>query len=379
MKRVVLISSHPVSSRMAGPGIRYYKLAKNLSKHFEAILLIPGETDLRGEGFEMRRFSYGEWRNLKGRCDFLITQGYRIPLRVITSFNGRKIIDLYTPMPVEFREHLKGRSSALIKNFKYLKVLAKTYFLMREGDCFLCANERQVRFYQGMLLSWGIGEKPFLIVPSGIDDEVPSERDYLREKGIKKDDEAVFLWNGGLWRWMDPFTPVKGIGKLKERGLNAKLLFLGRRTPVREEKGVEVTYEVISEIERMKLSDRIFFRDEWTPFDESLKFAASSTACICTFYRTLEAEISFRTRFLDSLQVLTPVIWTDGDFFSELIKREKLGYVIQPMDVDGITEAMIALLDRKKRSEFCENIRKARERFLWKNVLSPLVEFISKS
>lgn len=376
MKRIILISSHPISSRMAGPGIRYYKFAEHLSERFETLLLIPNEGDIKPKNFEIKRISSGRWKEIKKRYDFLITQGYRIPLRILYSFEGKKLLDLYTPMPVEYWEHIKNLG-IIKRNLKYAKVIFKTYLIMKLSDAILCANERQVFFYKGMLKAWKLKERPFLIVPSGIDEDVSEEKDYLKISGFRRNDEPIFLWNGGVWRWLDPFTPIRALKKLSDEGIKANILFVGKKTPVREERGIEIADEVIKECERLGISEQVFF-GEWATYEDCLKLVSSSTGGICTFYKTLETEISFRTRFLDCLSAITPMIWTEGDYFSELIKSYEIGLVIKAEDIVEMKEAMKMLLNKEIQNTMKEKIREFRKNFFWKKTLSPLMEFMSK-
>ena len=43
MLRVVMWSTDPVGKQMAGPGIRYHRLATELAERFEVTLVAPGE------------------------------------------------------------------------------------------------------------------------------------------------------------------------------------------------------------------------------------------------------------------------------------------------------------------------------------------------
>ena len=43
MLRVVMWSTDPVGKQMAGPGIRYHRLAIELAQRFEVTLVAPGE------------------------------------------------------------------------------------------------------------------------------------------------------------------------------------------------------------------------------------------------------------------------------------------------------------------------------------------------
>jgi hypothetical protein len=44
-RRLLLVSNDHIGREMAGPGIRYYEFARELSKRFEVTLVVPDETD----------------------------------------------------------------------------------------------------------------------------------------------------------------------------------------------------------------------------------------------------------------------------------------------------------------------------------------------
>ena len=63
-------------------------------------------------------------------------------------------------------------------------------------------------------------ERLLAVVPFGVPDSPPAERDgpaVLKGvlPGVERDD-AVVLWSGGMWNWVDPLTLVRATAKLRE-------------------------------------------------------------------------------------------------------------------------------------------------------------------
>ena len=52
-KRIVLISADKVGKNMAGPGVRYFEMAKVLSKQFDVVLLAPDGCDIAEKDFKI--------------------------------------------------------------------------------------------------------------------------------------------------------------------------------------------------------------------------------------------------------------------------------------------------------------------------------------
>lgn len=375
--RVALLSSHPVGTKMAGPGIRYYKLMEHLSSHFEVALFSPS---YNYDGVSIPIRPLGDWKKESSKYDVLITQGYRIPVSFISRFRGKRIIDMYTPLIIEYLEHTGGK-----RRWKHRAIVLKTLYLLKKADAILVANERQINFYAGLMTGWGlIGGKDylldrtlmrkFILLPSGIDEKIPEKRDLLKSRGIREEGDFIFVWNGGLWRWFDPIIAVRAIKLLRDEGLNVKLLFLGRKTPSREEEGIDLVDEVHGFASEYGLIGKgVFFYDEWVEYEVAKSIIAECDAGLCTFRDTLEARISFRTRFLDYLECGIPVVWTDGDYFSDLLKKAG-GITVPGGDVNALVEGMRRVIER--RDEERMRILELRKHFLWKKVIEPLIDFI---
>ncbi len=92
---------------------------------------------------------------------------------------------------------------------------------------------------------------------------------------------------------------------------------------------------------------------------------------------TAEAEYSIRTRLFDAIAAGVPVVATEKGFAAELVKREQLGIVVPPGDVDAVAQALQRLLtDNVFYSSCIRNIERVRPRFGWDVVSRPLVDAV---
>lgn len=83
MNKVLLISSEAIGSKMAGPGIRYYNFAKELSDDLEVTLYIPNKSmdiDEKALNFTIIK---GDYIKLIKECktaDSIVIQGKALRL-----------------------------------------------------------------------------------------------------------------------------------------------------------------------------------------------------------------------------------------------------------------------------------------------------------
>src|SRR5207248_578483 len=80
LKKLLLVSNDEVGPQMAGPGIRYYHFARELSKRFDVTLVVPTAPKERLGAFDVLQAS--EWRgrrfrSLARRYDVVVAQTLR--------------------------------------------------------------------------------------------------------------------------------------------------------------------------------------------------------------------------------------------------------------------------------------------------------------
>lgn len=393
MTRVLILTGDPLGTKMAGPAIRAWNMARVLAEENEVTLMTTTslEADLVAP-FALRQVRPGQNRafaRLLDWADVIVFQGH-----AMSQFGAlrttRKIVvaDLYDPMHLEMLEQGRELPFATWE----LRVATATQVLNQQlarGDFFLCSSERQRQFYLGQLSALGrlnpttYRDDPHLtslidIAPFGLSATPPEHlRPVLRGvvPGIGADDK-VLLWGGGLYSWFDPKSLIRAVADLERRRPGVRLYFLGTRHPGVEEMGiVRESFDLARELGA--LGSSVFFNEDWVDFDERENYLMEADAGVSTHFSHLETTFSFRTRILDYLWAGLPMVVTAGDSFAELVERERLGVVVPPEDVDALSIALErALFDEEFATEARANVHRVAAGFVWESALAPLVEFV---
>ena len=165
--RVLLVSADTVGPSMAGPGIRYWELARQLAGEAEVVLAVPNVPTMPATGFRVVRYRPWSLFGLVRAADVVICQGFRVPLAVLQLSGRIVVIDLYDPVPLELVEHYRDatrRDAFLGQELAALRLGR----LCRLADVFLVTGERQRDFWLGALavsgrLNWDTaGADPLL-------------------------------------------------------------------------------------------------------------------------------------------------------------------------------------------------------------------------
>jgi hypothetical protein len=357
MLRVVVHTPDVVGERMAGPGIRAWHLADELSKHFQVALVARVEGPPPAPApFPLLARGSGEAKRALRDADVLLGQparGFRRLRR------GQRIVyDLFDPVLLELRE-MYGRSPSLRQRAHVFAEKSRLETALKEGDLLMVAAPKQRELYQA---------KNIIEVPFGA--EANAESRELRA-------ESLALWGGGTWEWLDPKTAVEAVLKLNRDGVPCRLLFLGRSRPNRS----MVDRRREDRFDRLVASGSPFVEanDEWVPYRERLSWLHRAKIAIMLHRPTAEAEYSIRTRLFDAIAATVPVITTEEGFAAELVRTEGLGVVVPPGDVDAVAEGMRKLLrDDAFHAECVTNLARIRPRFAWDVVTQPLIDAIQR-
>lgn len=398
---IVLICNDKVGETMAGPGIRYFQLAKSLSNHFKTILCVPDSCDLpKQKKFEILKYdSRHSSKSLsealvKIKPEFILAQSLRPPfLRMIKKMGIGFIADLYDPLVIETLEYTKQESTPSQNNtynFNYDTLALQIH----SADHILCASEVQRNFYFGILSSQklitpknysalGNFSGKISLLPFGLEADEPEldNPDILEETFpfIKKTDKIVY-WGGGIWNWFDPLTVIKAIEILSKKRDDIKLFFLGTRHPNPKIKEMSAVTESVQYCEKNDLLDKfVFFNLGWTPYNKRANYLLRSSVGISTHFDTLETRFSFRTRILDYIWAKLPIVTTTGDAFASMVSDKKLGAVVQFQDHKSLALAIENIVDNTATTkQMINNLEEARKHFVWDNLVLNLVDLISK-
>lgn len=394
MQRVLIITGDPIGVKLAGPAIRAWNMALQLSNQHEVRLLsLTGVAGVEApfelvhvEPFANDLFAeHHEW------ADVIIFQGHAmLVFEAMRTSDKIMVVDIYDPMHLEQLEQARElpRSEWITQVRDATDVLNDQ--LLR-GDFFVCASEKQRLFWLGQLAALGrlnpltYENDPDLlrlidIAPFGLSSTPPRhENDVL--KGVNPSispTDKLLLWSGGLYNWFDPETLIKAVALLSKTRPEIKLFFQGTKHPHPGVPEMEIVSKSRALAESLGvLNSAVFFNDSWVDFDQRQNYLTEADLGVSTHHSHVETTFSFRTRILDYLWAELPMVVTEGDHFADLIRDEELGITVPANDVNALAEAIErALFDEKFVKKVKENVRKIREQYFWERVLAPLVSFV---
>jgi glycosyltransferase involved in cell wall biosynthesis len=398
---VLVISDDVVGKKMAGPGIRAWEISKCLAGHFKVTLAIPDYSDSSEDGrffddapFDVIRYSVqkpSKIKELGEQSRIILFQGY-----VLSKFPDLKglpaplIADIYVPFVLE-NLFVHKWSVPDPKDREYIHVNDLKVFneQILRCDFFLCANSRQKDLFIGSLMSLNrinpgiLDQTPNLdelicVVPFGLslEEKQAAKGDFINRQfpGIKEDD-ILFLWGGVLTNWFDPITLIRAFKDATDTNSKIKLLFMSTKhaNPLLPE--FNMAKKALQTADKLGMRDtRVFFNQDWVDYDHRGSYFERADIGLSINPPHFENHFSFRTRMLDYLKHDLPILCSEGDSFSEIVRQEQLGIVVASGDQTGLKQAILELADNNDlREKIRQNIRAVKRNFLWEQAVEPLI------
>lgn len=391
-ERILIISHDVVGAQMAGPGIRYYHLARVLSGEFAVVLAVPNavDPDFHNGAFHIVEYRKGDWASIAPWVEKVKT--IVCPSVIAGDFPRLAdsgvplVIDGYDPLLVEWLTLTQAKAQEQQMCWSpWLGALTRQYLI---GDFFICASERQRDWWIGLLEAhgrinpWTFAEDASLrrlidVVSYGLPETPPQHtRPVVRDvwQGIAAKDRVI-LWGGGLWPWLDPLTAIRALAQVWEQRQDVRLIFPGTRHPNPAMANIQTHAGSARELAaQLGLLDQGVFFGDWIPYADWQNVLLESDIALTLHYDGLETRQAFRSRVLDYIWAGLPTIAARGDAISELIARHDLGITVNCEDVEDVAGAMLRLLDTP-RETFAERFDHARRALTWERVVQPLRAF----
>lgn len=391
--RVIVITGDALGDKMAGPGMRAWKIAEALSEHNDVRLLTWNVAARKSDRFEVARVPLQHERAMKAHeewADVIFFQGYALHhFTTLQKSNKIMVVDLYDPMHLEQLEQARDNGDVGWRN----QVESTTDVInaqLERGDFFLCASERQRLFWIGQLAAVGrVNPDNYLaddnlnkliaIAPFGMDSTPPKhERKAIRGvvPGIGDNDKVV-IWGGGIYNWFDTPTLVRAVAEVAKRHDDIRLFFLGVAHPNPDVPEMAIVAETRRLSAELGLTGKhVFFNEQWVALDDRQNYLMEADAGVSTHYAHIETTFSFRTRILDYMWANLPIVTTNGDSFGDLVAAEGMGVAVPERDVDALAAALEKMLYNERAIAAARAaVARVRENFTWEKALAPLVEF----
>lgn len=391
--RLLVISHDIVGKAMAGPGIRYYQLARTLSQYLPTTLAVPGLTDLEPptSQLDIKNYERRNWPSLSqqvARSTICL-----VPGDIVSEFPQLAtapvfiIIDGYNPLLPE------GLATLDLSQFEQAQGWWQQRMLdlapqCLVGDFFLCASDRQRDWWIGVLETHGrinpatYRADPSLrnlidIVPYGLDLTLPKQGERV-VKGVWpsiESEDRLLVWGGGLWPWLDALTAIRAVAKVRTSRSDVKLIFPGVQHPNPAMGGLRTQLDEARALaQELNLLDQGVYFGDWVPYDKWSAILLESDIALSLHHDTLETRFAFRSRLFESIRAGLPSVVTTGDATSEIVQQYGLGCVVDYGDVDGVAVSIQKLLQEPANDRLA-NFAIARQKFQWDSVAVPLIRF----
>jgi glycosyltransferase involved in cell wall biosynthesis len=382
---LLIISQDVINDHLAGPGLRYIKITKYLEPEMNITLAAPQGTDPGIPHVDF--FTYKDsTANLKWAAkiaDVILVSGgmlQRFPF--LMQCKARLVVDLYDPTLLENMYYYKDESPSRQAERNGKEVDTQN-LLAQAGDYFICGSERQRDFWMGVLVANGrinpqsISKDPELrdlidVVGIGIPSKEPNQKPIL--KGIHPDvpvDARIVLWGGGIWNWLDPLTLIKAWPTVIRQIPKARLVFLGTKHPNPAVPQHEMAQKAIDLAREMGELDKSILFFEWlSTRDREALLCEADVGVVCQ-PSSIETRYALRTRVLDYFWVKLPVVASEGDVLSEVIKEHGVGWVVPARNEHALAEALIEALNHP-RDEIRQQYQELIKKYQWTNQVFPL-------
>jgi len=401
-RRILLITFDVIGPRIGGSAIRVLGLARALADagHLPMVAAARIEEGHSEQPFPIRPFDGVSPREALG--PLLETSDVAVlPLHALARLPFLRkariplVFDIYDPVLFELMETasdaaVENRAEQLRSHVQLLNQV------LRRGDFFICASERQRDFWLGELVANGriaasatadpdlrdlIDVVPFGIDPKPIPPATAGRLTLTAAVPALAGAERIVVWPGGIWDWTDPQIVVKAMRILEPRSPGVHLVLFGGTHPTDghiETSAARKTHALANECQ---LNDRsVHFIDDYVPYDERGRYLAECDAAVSTHRANLESHFAYRTRVLDCVWAGLPIVCTDGDVMAEMVARRGFGIVVPAGDAEAIADAIERIANDRHFAETCRaRIFENRCLFDWNDAVQPLVRFCARS
>ncbi|MBW3565622.1 MAG: glycosyltransferase family 4 protein [Acidobacteria bacterium] len=358
------------SGSPAGIGIRFLELAKAATDGgIEVVLASP---DGAPDGPWRPVVSSAENLDVESRrSDSIYTQGHAVNDVLEHGSTQPLVIDLYDPYFIENLHYAEAHPDAF--SHDYETILRS----LRRGDFFLCASETQKMFYTGMLSATGrINPERFngsprldnllAIVPFGVPRPVELQRERSGEHRV------LF---GSVYDWYRPELAIEAVMRANRRGASTKLTFLENPNPDAPRQRFEEARSVV----RKSGAEAVIDFLPWVRYEERSALYASHQLALLTFDRSLETDLSYRTRILDYLWGGLPVVSSSAPETDAILTRFGAGVSVPSNDPDDLAGVLIDILNSPSEMERLRaGARDFVREYQWPALAEPLLRFLRK-
>jgi glycosyltransferase involved in cell wall biosynthesis len=370
LTRVLLACPEPLGhGQPAGIGIRFLEIARVLRDDYHAVTVLSPDAGAVA-GCEVDHLGAETIRSRAATTDVAIVQGHVANAVFENAPAVPTVVDLYDPYIIE-NLHYHAERGAEVFHHDHTTLIES----LARGDYFLCASEAQRLFYLGLLLAAGrlnpllFEDDPRLesliaIAPFGV--QQPRVRKH-------RDRSAPAILFGGIYDWYDPIAAIDAAAIVRNRFPAATLTFTTHPNP-------DITPQAkLADAIRHTRSNRYdeFVKFEpWAAYDDRAEFFERFTIALLTFHRSIETDLSMRTRVYDYLWCGVPIVTSSAPGTDELLSRYGAGSVVMSDAPEVYATAIMTILENAERyAAMVDGSERFARDHQWDRTLEPLRAF----
>lgn len=369
MSRVMLVCPEPLGhGQPAGIGIRFLEIARTLRSDGHTLTVLSPDAGAV-EGCRSELINPDTILSVSRASDVAVLQGHVANAFFLQAEVIPTVVDLYDPFIIENLHYYRERGPEVFQHDYFTLINS----LVR-GDYFLCASEAQRQFYLGLLLACGrlnpalFEADPDLssligIAPFGVQAALPAKQRSL---------EAPAILFGGIYDWYDPVLAIDAMALLRTTIPRASLTFTHHPNPELTPQGK--LGEAMAHA-RAKGYDFIHF-EPWTAYADRAASFQRFAAALLTFPRSIETDLSMRTRIYDYLWCGLPIVTSSAPGTDEILERHRAGIVVHESTAQAYADALDTLLrDPQRYAQSTEGTLDFVRAQQWEQTLAPLRAF----
>jgi glycosyltransferase involved in cell wall biosynthesis len=400
-RRILLITFDVIGPRIGGSAIRVLGLARALADagHQPTIAAARVEEGHPDQPFPIRPFDSTNPRSalqplLKAAAAAVLPLHALVRLPFLRNASIPLVFDIYDPVLLELMETAPDAAaeSATEEMRSHVRLLNQ---VLRRGDFFICASERQRDFWLGGLaanerIRVSTTADPELrdlidVVPFGIDPTpirpAPAGRLSLTAAiPALAGAERIVVWPGGIWDWTDSQIVLKAMRVLAKSSPGIHLVFFAGRHPSYGHVETSAAKETRARANEFQLCGRsVHFIDDYVAYAERGRYLAECDAAVSTHRSNLESRFAYRTRVLDCVWAGLPIVCTEGDVMAEMVAQHGFGIVVPPENAEALARALERISNDENFAASCRaRIVAHRRLFDWNDAVAPLVRFCAQ-
>jgi glycosyltransferase involved in cell wall biosynthesis len=396
-RRILLITFDVIGPRIGGSAIRVLGLARALADagHQPTIAAVRMEEGHPEQPFPIRPFEEARPRESLG--PLLETADCAVlPLHALARLPFLRrakiplVFDIYDPVLFELMETAPDAGENSPDQLRgHVQLLND---VLRRGDFFICASERQRDFWLGALVANGrivaspaddpelrdlIDVVPFGIDPTPIAPASAGRPNLTAAIPALLGAEKILVWPGSIWDWNDAQIVMKAMRILRQSSPGIHLVLFAGRHPTDGHIEASEARKTRALADEYQLNGRtVHFIDDYIPYGERGRYLAECDLAVSTHRTNLESRFAYRTRLLDCLWAGLPVVCTEGDVMVDLVARHGFGIVVPAGDVEALAGAIEYISINEDFAAMCRSRLLENHRlFRWSDAAEPLARF----